>query len=62
MTAFYRHLAESEGKAEALRQAQLDMLHSGAPPYFWAGFELDGEPSGSLFRKRQAEIASRSSR
>jgi len=62
MTVFYRHLAQGEGKAAALRQAQLEMLHSGVPPYFWAGFELDGEPGGSLFRKEQTEIASRSSR
>ena len=49
MIDFYQHLGRNEGKAEALRQAQLDMLHSGAQPYYWAGFELVGEPSGSLF-------------
>jgi CHAT domain-containing protein len=62
MTVFYRHLAQGEGKAEALRQAQLEMLDSGASPYFWAGFELDGEANGSLFREARAEIASRSGR
>ena len=49
MIDFYQHIGRNEGKAEALRQAQLDMLHSGAQPYYWAGFELVGEPSGSLF-------------
>ena len=62
MTVFYRHIAQGEGKAEALRHAQLEMLHSGAPPYFWAGYELDGEPGGSPFRQTGNEIASRSSR
>jgi CHAT domain-containing protein len=60
MIDFYGHLGRNEGKAEALRQAQLDMLNSGAPPYFWAGFELDGEPSGSLFKKAQTDISYRS--
>ena len=52
MANFYAHLGRHEGKAEALRQAQLEMLNSGAPPYYWAGFELDGEPNGSLFGRR----------
>jgi CHAT domain-containing protein len=50
MTDFYAHLSRQQQKAEALRQAQIEMLNSGAPPYFWAGFVLDGEPSGTLFR------------
>ena len=62
MIDFYGHLGRNEGKAEALRQAQLDMLNSGAPPYFWAGFELDGEPSGSLFKETGTKIAFRSTR
>lgn len=49
MTVFYDHLGRHEGKAESLRQAQLEMLKSGVPPYYWAGFVLDGEPSGNLF-------------
>ena len=49
MIDFYQHLGRGEGKAEALRQAQLDLLKSGDPPYFWAGFELDGEPHAGLF-------------
>jgi len=48
MSNFYAHLGHGEGKAEALRQAQLKILNSGAPPYYWAGFELDGEPNSAL--------------
>jgi CHAT domain-containing protein len=49
MIAFYGHLSQKEAKAQALREAQLDLLKSGDPPYFWAGFELDGEPNSTLF-------------
>jgi CHAT domain-containing protein len=62
MTVFYDHLGRHEEKAEALRQAQLEMMNSGSPPYYWAGFVLDGEPSGSLFRASDVNISSRSSR
>ncbi len=60
MTVFYAHLGHHEDKADALRQAQLEMLNSGATPYYWAGFVLDGEPSGNLFRDTQTQLASRS--
>jgi len=62
MVAFFRHLGDREAKAEALRQAQLQMAKSGAPPYFWAGFELDGEPSDSVFGKTAPPITLRRSR
>ncbi len=62
MIDFYQHLGHNEGKAESLRRAQLDMLHSGAPPYFWAGFELVGEPSGRLFNRASTETPFRSVR
>ena len=62
MIDFYQHLGRNEGKAEALRQAQLDMLHSGAPPYYWAGFELVGEPSGRLFKGSSTKTSFRSGR
>lgn len=62
MTDFYDHLARHEEKAEALRQAQLEMLNSGSPPYYWAAFVLDGEPAGSLFRSRSGNSSSRSTR
>ena len=60
MMDFYQHLGHNKGKAESLRRAQLDMLHSGAPPYYWAGFELVGEPSGSLFNRSSSETLVRS--
>ena len=62
MTVFYDHLGRHEEKAEALRQAQLEMLNSGAPPYYWAGFVLDGDPNGSLFRAPVNNLIARSSR
>jgi len=62
MTTFYDHLGRNEEKAEALRQAQLEMLHSGSPPYYWAGFVLDGDPNGSLFRAPVNNLSARSSR
>ena len=61
MMTFYDHLGRHEGKAQALRQAQLEMLNSGSPPYYWAGFVLDGEPGGSLFQDSGINIFSRSS-
>ncbi len=48
MRAFYQHLANNEGKAEALRQAQLTLQAAGYPPYYWASFELVGNPTGTL--------------
>jgi CHAT domain-containing protein len=44
---FYRHLKNGTGtKAQALRQAQLELIHSGklAHPYYWAPFVLVGQP------------------
>lgn len=61
MTVFYDHLGHHEGKAESLRQAQLEMLNSGDPPYYWAGFVLDGEPGGNLFESSANKVFSRSS-
>jgi CHAT domain-containing protein len=62
MTVFYDHLSHHEEKAEALRQAQLEMLNSGSPPYYWASFVLDGEPTGNLFAVPHPNIPSRSNR
>ena len=60
MIDFYQRLGRGEGKAEALREAQLDLLKSGDPPYFWAGFELDGEPNAALFENSKATSSFRS--
>ena len=62
MTRFYAHLERHEEKAQALRQAQVEMLASGAPPSDWAGFEVVGDPSGSLFEHSDTTSPSRSSR
>jgi CHAT domain-containing protein len=48
MTDFYAHLSNREAKAEALRNAQLDMLANHVSPYYWASFELAGEPNGRI--------------
>lgn len=47
MVDFYSHLGSAGTKAEALRQAKLDMIHKGkqySAPYRWAPFVLIGEP------------------
>jgi CHAT domain-containing protein len=51
MTVFYEHLGRAEEKGESLREAQLQMIASGDPPYFWAGFEVVGDPTGNLFNR-----------
>lgn len=45
MTTFYRELTKGTKTAEALRHAQLHLLHSNAyrAPYFWAPFVLNGD-------------------
>jgi CHAT domain-containing protein len=45
MTVFYRELAAGTPKAEALRRAQLSVLHNPryAHPFFWAPFVMLGE-------------------
>jgi CHAT domain-containing protein len=47
MEAFYSHLASGEAKADALRNAKLEMLGdpATASPRAWAAFVLVGEPS-----------------
>jgi CHAT domain-containing protein len=62
MISFYGHLAHGDNKAEALRKAQVELLDSGDPPYFWAGFELDGDPSATVLAKPQTDVSLRSSR
>lgn len=45
MTAFYRAWLDGHDSAEALRQAQLTLLHGVdfTLPYFWAAFTLNGD-------------------
>jgi CHAT domain-containing protein len=48
MTNFYANL-KTESKAHALRDAQIELLRAGFGPYFWASFELVGDPGNLLF-------------
>jgi len=43
MVAFYGYLQQGFDKAEALRQAQLDVMASYPHPRYWAAFELVGD-------------------
>jgi CHAT domain-containing protein len=46
MRLFYRHLAQGESKAAALRAAKLSFIRSGnrlAEPLYWAAFVLNGD-------------------
>jgi CHAT domain-containing protein/Tfp pilus assembly protein PilF len=43
MERFYTHLQAGMGKAEALRQAQIDVRAQYPAPYYWAGFVLAGD-------------------
>lgn len=40
---FYQHLMKGVGKAEALRQAKLEMIKLDIPPRHWAGWVLSGD-------------------
>ncbi len=48
METFYSQLAAHKRKVDALRTAQLEMLDQGLAPYFWAGFQIVGDPNGTL--------------
>jgi CHAT domain-containing protein len=45
MVAYYRRLLQKEGRGEALRQTQLQMLGSNSysHPYYWAAFISSGD-------------------
>ena len=45
MTGYYKRLEQGEGRSEALRQVQLEMLRSGrySHPYYWAAFVPSGD-------------------
>jgi CHAT domain-containing protein len=44
MTAFYDRLKGGQFPAEALRQAQMEVRQKKAHPYYWAGFQVFGQP------------------
>ena len=48
METFYTQLAAHKRKVDALRTAQLEMLNMGLVPYFWASFQIVGDPNGTL--------------
>jgi CHAT domain-containing protein len=53
--SFYRHLRDQGGVAEALRLAQMDMIHSGtaeSAPAVWAAYQVFG---GQLAEGSQAQ-------
>jgi hypothetical protein len=43
MERFYTYLRAGYDKAEALRQAQLDVRRQYPNPYYWSGFVLSGD-------------------
>jgi CHAT domain-containing protein len=54
MDRFYRHIAEGQTVAEALRTAQLDMLAvfgKDVQPYYWAGFTVIGDGTKRVFQQ-----------
>jgi CHAT domain-containing protein len=53
MQVFYGRLAQHQEKAQALREAQLDLVHSGLSPYYWASFQAVGDPAGTLLTAPQ---------
>jgi CHAT domain-containing protein len=48
MIDFYGLLAGHKQKVDALRAAQLNLMHDGLLPYFWASFQIVGDPNGTL--------------
>jgi len=51
MDLFYANLAQKETKAEALRHAAVASMSAGLPPYYWAAFEISGDPDEPLMTK-----------
>jgi CHAT domain-containing protein len=46
MVLFYRHLRRGEAKSDALRRAQMELIHSGTKadhPFRWAAFVVLGD-------------------
>ena len=48
MAEFYARLGKGESKGEALRSAQRELIKEGVKPYYWASFELVGDPNGTI--------------
>jgi CHAT domain-containing protein len=45
MTDFYAALHRHIQKVDALREAQLSLMNEGLPPYYWASFQIVGNPN-----------------
>jgi CHAT domain-containing protein len=58
MTDFYSRLAHQNSKGSSLREAELQLISAGLPPYYWAGFELVGDSTGSISETSPALSAS----
>jgi CHAT domain-containing protein len=48
MAAFYSRLSKGEPKGQALRDAQNQLIKEGLQPYYWASFQLVGDPNGTI--------------
>ena len=48
MTEFYAQLATHQRKVDALRSAQLELMDKGLAPYYWASFQVVGDPNGTV--------------
>ena len=48
MAEFYARLGKGESKGEALGDAQRELIKEGVGPYYWASFELVGDPNGTI--------------
>jgi CHAT domain-containing protein len=48
MAAFYSRLSKGEPKGQALRDAQRQLIKEGLQPYYWASFQLVGDPNGTI--------------
>ena len=44
MEDFYRRILSGEGRADALRDAQLALRQKYPDPYFWGAFICQGDP------------------
>jgi hypothetical protein len=59
MEDFYRRILAGEGRADALRAAQLAMKANYPDPYYWGAFICQGDPSPLGTRRSATEGASR---
>jgi len=60
MNHFYKHIAQGESAAEALRAAQSEMLTEfgkDAQPYYWAGFMVIGDGTRKVFSQTGRTLA-----